>query len=80
MEKNAIFETIKGILVSFFQVDESLISMEKRLEDDLNLDSLDMVEMLNCLKEYIGDNVDPGLFKNARTLRDVVDLLQPLWK
>ena len=80
MDKNIIFETVKEILVSFFQVDAAVISIDKHLEEDLGLDSLDMVEMINCLKDNIGDNVEPGLFKNARTMQDVVDLLVPLWK
>ena len=80
MDKNIIYETLKEHLVSYFEVDPALISIEKLMEDDLGLDSLDMVEMLNCLKNNIGDNIEPGLFKNARTLQDAVDLLEPLWK
>ena len=80
MDKDIIFETIKELFVSDFQINAELISPQKRLEDDLGLDSLDMVELINCLKDYIGEKVDPGLFKNARTVQDVVDLLQPLWK
>ena len=80
MDKNIIFETIKEIFVSEFQVNAELVTPENRLEDDLGLDSLDMVEVLNCLKDYIGEKVDPGMFKEARTVQNAVDLLQHLWK
>jgi len=80
MDKNTIFETLKELFVSEFQVNAELISLEKHLEDDLDLDSLDMVDVIVCLKDNIGDKVDPGLFKNAKTVQDVVDLLHPLWK
>jgi len=80
MDKNAIFETIKQHLIADFKVDAESISPEKFLDDDFDLDSLDMVDLLLNLKDHIGDKVNPGLFKNARTLQDVVDLVQPFWR
>jgi len=80
MDKNAIFETIKQHLIADFKVAAESISPEKNLADDLELDSLDMVDLLINLKDHIGDKVNPGLFKNARTLQDVVDLVQPFWR
>jgi len=80
MDKNTIFEKVKELLISEFKAQGDSIKLEKRLDDDLDLDSLDMVDLIICLKDYIGDKVDPALFKNARTVENVVDLLQPLWR
>ena len=80
MDNKEIFETLKCLLVSDFEVEAGIISPEKHLEDDLGLDSLDMVDALLSLKDHIGDKVNPGLFKDARTVQDVVNLLQPIWK
>ena len=75
-----IFKTLREILVTEFKIDAGLISPEKRLEDDLDLDSLDEVDILLSLSNYIGEKIDPTLFKDAVTLQDVIDLLIPLWK
>ena len=80
LDKSVIFEVIKELLISEFKVDVKLISPEKLLDDDLDLDSLDMVDLIISLNDYIGEKVNPGLFKNAHTVADVVDLVQPLWK
>ena len=80
MSKEFIFEKVRELLVSEFKVAYESIGLEKCLDEDLDLDSLDMVDLILALKDNIGDKVDPSLFKNVRTLQDVVDLLQPLWK
>jgi acyl carrier protein len=79
MDRNVIFGKIKEHLIADFRIEAELIGLEKNLSDDLDLDSLDMVDLLIHLKDHIGEKVNPGLFKNARTLQDVVDLVQPLW-
>ncbi|MCL2243191.1 MAG: acyl carrier protein [Treponema sp.] len=80
MDNNEIFETFKELLISEFEIDPGKITLEKHLENDLDLDSLDMVDAIVSLKGHIGDKVNPGLFKDARTVQDVVNLLKPLWK
>jgi len=80
VDKGIIFETIKERLISDFKVHRESIELGKHLSDDLDLDSLDMVDLIINLKSHIGDKVSPGLFKNARTVQDIVDLVQPIWK
>lgn len=79
-DKDVIFAKLKEILVSEFKLDKDSISPGKQLEADLDLDSLDEVEILMSLEEYISDKVDPSLFREARTVQDLVDLLQPFWR
>ena len=80
MDKDVIFDKVKELLISEFKIESQLIDIEKRLDEDLALDSLDMVDLVICLKDYIDEKADPSLFKNACTVQDVVDLLQPVWK
>ena len=80
MGKDAIFAKLKEIIASEFELDPDSISVEKRWSDDLDLDSLDAVDLILCLEDHIGEKIDPALFKDARTLQDMVDLLQPIWK
>jgi acyl carrier protein len=78
--KDTIYEAVKGLLISEFKVDAEKIELNKCLDEDLDLDSLDMVDLIIALNDYIGDKIDLSLFKEARTLQDVVNLLEPLWK
>ena len=80
MGKDVIFEKVKELLISEFKVEPESIRLEKCLDEDLDLDSLDMVDLVISLKDCIGEKIDPSLFKKARTVQDVVDLLLPLWK
>ena len=80
MHRDEIYATVKGLLISEFQIQDDLISPEKLLYDELDLDSLDAVDLLVCLKDHISGNLDPALFKNARTVQDIIDILLPLWQ
>ena len=80
MDKDAVFVKIKELMISEFGLDADLISPEKLLDEDLMLDSLDMVDLILSLKDEIPEKIDPALFKDACTVQDLVDLIHPLWK
>ena len=80
MDEDVIYAKLKELLISEFKLDAASISPEKLLEADLDLDSLDEVDILLNLSDHIGEKIDPSLFKDARTVQDVVDLLKPFWK
>ena len=80
MDKTVVYEKIKELMVSEFELDADSISIEKRLDDDLQLDSLDMVDLTLSLSDYLGKKLDPSLFKEARTVQNLVDLITPFWK
>ena len=78
MTKDDIFGKIKDILSSEFEINLADIKPESQLYEELDLDSIDAVDLVVKMKEFIPGKVDPALFKNARTVQDVVDLLYPL--
>ena len=78
MTKDEVFEKLRDILVSEFEIDAAAVRPEALLYDELDLDSIDAVDMVVKMKEYIPGKIDPALFKNARTVQDVVELLSPL--
>ena len=73
MDKNAIFEKIKDALIEDFDLDESQIVLDARLYEDLELDSIDAVDLIVKLKSFLPRNIDPEAFKKMRTLQNVVD-------
>ena len=75
MDKAAVYEKIKGLLISELGLSADSISPEKRLSDDLKLDSLDLVDLILILNDYTSEKNDPASFKNVRTVQDLVDLV-----
>ena len=56
-----------------FEIDENAITLEARLYEDLDFDSIDAVDMIVKLKEITGKAVKSEDFKSARTVRDIVE-------
>jgi acyl carrier protein len=71
--REEILTAIKEIMVSMFEIDEQAITLEARLYEDLDFDSIDAVDMVVKLKEMTGKAVKPEDFKSARTINDVVE-------
>jgi acyl carrier protein len=80
LDKEVIFVKLKEIMISEFELDEGSLCPETHLIDDLDLDSMDMVDLILSLNDYIGEKVEPSIFKNARIMQDLVDVVQPYWK
>jgi acyl carrier protein len=80
LDKDTVFIKIKELLVSEFELKADTVSPEKQLYDDLQLDSIDMVDLIIRLEDMLTQKIDPNLFKNACTVQDLVDLVCPFWK
>jgi acyl carrier protein len=78
MTRDDVFAKLKDILVTEFEIEPGAIQGETELYTDLDLDSIDSVDLVVKMKEYASGKVDPSLFKSARTVDDVVDILYPL--
>ena len=75
MTKDEIFFKLKEVLIREFELDPEIIKPEAQLYPELDLDSLDEVDLLVNMKEFIPNAVDPELFSNARTVQDLTDIL-----
>ncbi|MCQ2610912.1 MAG: acyl carrier protein [Treponema sp.] len=80
MTKDEIFAKIQDVLESEFEVEKSDVTMESKLFEDLDLDSIDAVDLVVKMKQYISGSIDPEMFKSAKTVGDVVAILEPLAK
>jgi len=75
VDKEAIFETLKKVLIEEFGLDSSVVTLEARLNEDLKLDSIDAVDLIVKLKSVLPKNINPAVFKEVRTLQDVVNAI-----
>ena len=78
MTKEDIYPTLVNMLHEMFELDRSKITLDSNLYSDLDIDSIDAVDLAVKLKELTGKRLQPEVFKSVRTVRDVVDALTVL--
>jgi len=78
MNRDEIYETLKGFLMELFEIPEERISLDAHLANDLDLDSIDAVDLVLKLQEFAGRKVSAEQFRSVRTVRDVIDQVHEL--
>ena len=78
MDNNDIYQEIVSLLVNLFELDADDITPESRLYEDLELDSIDAVDMVVHLQKRVGRKISPDTFKAVRTVQDVVEAVEQL--
>ena len=73
MTKDDIFIQIKEMLVEQLGVDESDVSMEASFQDDLDADSLDLVEMIMEMEDKFGVKIPDEEAEKIRTVGEAVE-------
>lgn len=74
MTKDEIFETVKNITVEQLDVDAGKITLNTKIKDDLDADSLDIFEIMNELEDKFDIELDTD--DNVETVGDVVDFVE----
>ncbi len=74
-----IFEHVKALLVELFEVEPAKIGLDAQLYQDLEIDSIDAIDLILRLKDYTGKKVKPEDFKHVRSVGDVVKAVEALF-
>lgn len=77
-EKENILTQVRETLVALFDLEPSEVVPEAKLYEDLDIDSIDAVDLLIDLKKSTNVDLTPAQFKQVRTIQDVVDVLAEL--
>ncbi|MBQ8012970.1 MAG: acyl carrier protein [Treponema sp.] len=80
MTKDELYSKLKETLVNDFDIDEADILPDANIITDLDLDSIDAVELIVKMKPLLNGKIEPEDFKSVKTVQDVVDILAPLTK
>ena len=75
MTKEEILKKIQEMLAQLFDLDPEEIKPESKLFEELELDSIDAVDLVVKLQKQIGKKIMPEDFKQVRTVQDVVDVV-----
>ena len=71
-----VLEKVKMLLADQFGIDEDTITADTSFREDLNADSLDIVELIMALEEEFGINVEDEDAENVETVGDVVSAIK----
>jgi acyl carrier protein len=72
LSQDDIFAQLRTDLEEMFEIPQASITLDARLNEDLDLDSIDAVDLIVKLGELTGRKIKPDAFKAVRTVRDVV--------
>ena len=75
MSKEELQVWLVDLLAEMFELDKSQLSLESDLYADLDIDSIDAVDLAVKLKQLTGKRLPPEVFKKIRTIGDVVGAL-----
>lgn len=76
--RDEVFAHLRATLVELFELDPARITPEANLYTDLDIDSIDAVDLVIKLKEYTSQKIQPQQFKHVRTVNDVVDAVMAI--
>ncbi|MBM6608272.1 acyl carrier protein [Enterobacteriaceae bacterium RIT814] len=77
-QQDTIYQEVSALLIKLFEIEPQAITPDARLYEDLELDSIDAVDMIVHLQKKTGKKIKPETFKSVRTVQDVVDAVAQL--
>lgn len=75
MSNDEIFEILKGALIELFEIDEDKIALSSKIYEDLDIDSIDAIDLVDFIKKKTGYRMEAADFKEVRTLENIVEVV-----
>jgi acyl carrier protein len=75
MSRDQLQAWVIDLLADMFELDKAELTADSNLYADLDIDSIDAVDLAVKLKQLTGKRLQPEVFKTIRTIGDVVDAL-----
>ena len=76
--REEILEKLTEILTNDFEIDADLIKPDAKLFEDLELDSIDAVDLAVKVQNFTQKKIAPSEFKQIRTIADVINAIEKL--
>lgn len=77
-QSEAAFVQVKNVLHELFEIELDAIQLSAHLYEDLDIDSIDAVDLVVELKKVTRKKINPEDFKSVRTVQDVVNAVEKL--
>lgn len=78
--RDEVLEQIKNALAELFEVEPMRVTLETRLNEDLEIDSIDAVDLLDRLRRQTGHKISADDFRSVRTVGDLTEAIHSLVK
>lgn len=76
--QDQIIQKVTEVICELFELEAEEVTPEAHLYDDLDIDSIDAVDLVVELKKWSGKKIQPEDFKNVRTVDDVIQAVSEL--
>ncbi|WP_171500197.1 acyl carrier protein [Acinetobacter bereziniae] len=76
LSKEVVLTNLREWMEELFEIEPEDIQLESNLYSDLDVDSIDAIDLVVKIKELTGKQVKPEDFKNVKTVQDVVTVIQ----
>lgn len=73
-----ILEALRTVMKDLFELDPARVRPDARLIEDLDLDSIDAIDLAAKMEEQTGRSFDEGVLRRLRTVGDVIVAIQAL--
>ncbi len=70
-----IFNTLRDALVELFEIEPERVTPEANLYTDLEIDSIDAIDLIDHVRRQTGRKLDANDFRTVRTVADVVEAM-----
>lgn len=76
LSQEQVLTKLREWMEDLFEIEPETVQLDSNLYSDLDVDSIDAVDLIVKIKELTGKQVKPEDFKNVRTVLDVVTVIQ----
>lgn len=76
LSQEQVLTKLREWMEDLFEIEPESVQLDSNLYSDLDVDSIDAVDLVVKIKELTGKQVKPEDFKNVRTVLDVVTVIQ----
>lgn len=76
LSQEQVLTKLREWMEDLFEIEPESVQLDSNLYSDLDVDSIDAVDLVVKIKELTGKQVKPEDFKNVRTVLDVVTIIQ----
>ena len=73
-----ILNRVRSTLVELFELEPEIITPHAHLFDDLEIDSIDVVDLMEQVRQFTGRKVTPDDFRSVRTVADLMSVVRRL--
>lgn len=71
----AIYAVLRQALIELFEIEPEQITPQANLYTDLEIDSIDAIDLIDHIRQKTGCKLNPNDFRAARTVQDVIDAM-----